>query len=48
MTATKYKLNNLIIIIDYNRYQSYGKLNDISNLNSIKKICKFWILYPGG
>lgn len=37
MTATKYKLNNLIIIIDYNRYQSYGKLNDISNLNSIKK-----------
>jgi len=37
MTASKHKLNNLIVIVDFNKYQSYGKLKDISILNSLKK-----------
>jgi transketolase len=37
MTASKHKLNNLIILVDYNKYQSYGKVDEVSNLNSIKE-----------
>ena len=37
MTATKHKLDNLLVVVDFNRFQSYGKLDDISNLNSLKK-----------
>ena len=34
---TKHKLDNLLVVVDFNRFQSYGKLDDISNLNSLKK-----------
>ena len=37
LSASKHKLNNLITIIDYNKFQSYGPLEQVSNMTSIKK-----------
>ena len=37
LSVSKHKLNNLITIIDYNKFQSYGPLEQVSNMNSIKK-----------
>lgn len=37
MTAQKHKLNNLIIIVDNNRLQSYGSVNQISGLDNFSK-----------
>jgi transketolase len=37
MTAEKHSLNNLIILIDYNKFQSYGYLKKVSGLNTLDK-----------
>jgi transketolase len=37
LSVSKYKLNNLITIIDYNKFQSYGPLEETSNMCEIKK-----------
>ena len=34
--ASKHNLNNLIIIIDYNKYQSYSKISEVSSLEPLK------------
>ena len=36
ITASKYLLNNLIVIVDHNKYQSYGKVKDVSGLDNLK------------
>lgn len=40
MFANKYKLNNLIIILDNNGYQNDGATSDIMPINSIEEIVK--------
>lgn len=35
MSASKHKLNNLIILIDYNKIQSYGFVKDVQDLEPI-------------
>ena len=37
LIASKHKLNNLIIIVDYNKIQALSKLNDALPLNNLKK-----------
>ena len=37
LSVSKHKLDNLITIIDYNIFQSYGPLEQVSNMTSIKK-----------
>ena len=34
--ASKHKLNNLKVIIDYNKIQSYGFVNEVLNLEPLK------------
>lgn len=36
MSATKHNLDNLTIIMDYNKIQSYGKTKDVLNLEPVK------------
>lgn len=36
LSVSKHKLNNLITIIDYNKFQSYGSLVETSNMSAIK------------
>ena len=43
MIASKYKLNNFHVIIDYNKIQSYGQTKEILDLEPLKKIRNFWI-----
>ena len=40
LSASKHKLNNLIWIIDYNKLQSYGKTEEVLNLEPLKKKIK--------
>ena len=35
LSASKHKLDNLTLLIDYNKLQSYGKTNDILNLEPL-------------
>ena len=35
LSASKHKLDNLILLIDYNKLQSYGKTRDILNLEPL-------------
>lgn len=37
MSVSKHKLTNLITVIDYNKFQSYGPLEEVSNMTSLKK-----------
>ena len=37
MTASKHKLSNLTLIIDYNKIQSYGYTKDVLDLEPLKK-----------
>ena len=37
LSASKHKLNNLKVILDYNKIQSYGFVNEVLNLEPIKK-----------
>ena len=37
MIASKHKLNNLHIIIDYNKIQSYGKTKEVLDLEPLKE-----------
>ena len=37
LSVSKHKLNNLITIIDYNKFQSYGPLEQVSNMTNIKQ-----------
>ena len=37
MSASKHKLNNLKVIIDYNKIQSYGFTKDVLNLEPLKQ-----------
>ena len=37
LSASKHKLNNLILLIDYNKLQSYGKTKEILNLEPLTK-----------
>ena len=42
LSASKHKLNNLIIIMDYNKIQSYGHTNEVLDLEPLKnKISAF-------
>lgn len=36
LSVSKHQLNNLITIIDYNKFQSYGPLEEVSNMTSLK------------
>ena len=36
LSAAKYKLNNLKVILDYNKIQSYGFVNEVLNLEPLK------------
>ncbi len=36
MSASKHKLNNLKIILDYNKIQSYGFVKEVLNLEPLK------------
>ena len=36
MTASKHSLKNLIVLVDYNKYQSYGKIEEVSGLYPLK------------
>lgn len=47
MLAPKYNLNNLVCFIDYNKFQSEGKIKDILNIeNIVDKIKSFnWNVY---
>ena len=36
MSASKHKLNNLTVLIDYNKIQSYGFVKDVLNLEPLK------------
>ena len=36
MIASHHKLNNLIAIIDYNKWQSFGRTNEVLNLEPLK------------
>ena len=36
LSAVKHKLNNLTVLIDYNKIQSYGFLNDVIQLEPLK------------
>ncbi len=40
LTANKYKLDNLCLIIDYNKLQSYGKVDQVLNLNPLREKIK--------
>jgi len=37
MSASKHKLNNLKVILDYNKIQSYGFVNEVLNPEPVKK-----------
>ena len=37
LSASKHRLNNLILLIDYNKLQSYGHINEILNLEPLAK-----------
>ena len=37
MTSSKYKLDNLCVIVDYNHLQIDGKIEDVKGLNNIKE-----------
>ncbi len=37
LIASKHKLDNLVIIIDYNKIQALSKINDVLPLSSLKK-----------
>ena len=37
MSAAKHNLNNLIVILDYNKIQSYGFVKEVSNLEPVVK-----------
>ena len=39
--SSKHKLNNLKVIIDYNKIQSYGFTKDVLNLEPLNKMEKF-------
>ena len=45
MMASKYKLNNLLLIIDYNKIQSYGFNKDILDLEPLKDKIKSFGFY---
>ena len=36
MSASKHKLSNLVVFIDYNKYQSYGPTKDVLELEPLK------------
>ena len=36
MSASKHKLNNLKILLDYNKIQSYGPVKEVLNLEPLK------------
>ena len=36
MIASKYKLNNFHIVVDYNKIQSYGKTKEVLDLEPLK------------
>ena len=40
MIASKHKLENFHIIIDYNKIQSYGKTNEVLDLEPLKEKLK--------
>ena len=37
MTASKYKLDNLTIIVDSNKFQSYGETEKVLKIRPLKK-----------
>ena len=37
LSASKHKLDNLTLIIDYNKIQSYGFLNEVVDIEPLKK-----------
>ena len=37
LIASHQKLNNLVAIIDYNKWQSFGRTNEILNLEPLKE-----------
>ena len=37
LSASKHKLNNLVLLIDYNKLQSYGPTSQILNLEPLNK-----------
>lgn len=45
MMASKHKLNNLILVIDYNKIQSYGFTKDILDLEPLKDKLKSFGFY---
>ena len=40
MIASKYKLNNFHVIIDYNKIQSYGRTSEVLNLEPLREKLK--------
>ena len=45
LSASKHKLNNLILLIDYNKLQSYGMTKDILNLEPLTEKLKSFNFY---
>ena len=37
LSASKNKLENLTLIIDYNKYQSYGKIEEVLSLEPLRE-----------
>jgi len=37
LSASKHNLNNLVLLIDYNKLQSYGRINDVLELEPLNK-----------
>jgi len=37
LTAAHHKLDNLVVIVDYNKWQAFGKTNDVLNLEPFSK-----------
>ena len=37
MSASKHKLSNLVVLLDYNKIQSYGFVKDVLNLEPLKQ-----------
>ena len=40
--ASHHKLNNLVVIIDYNKWQAFGRINEVLNLEPLKEKWKMF------
>lgn len=45
LVAAHHKLHNLIVIVDYNKWQSFGKTNEVLNLEPLLKKWQSWNWY---